>query len=408
MEILILGNGFDLAHGLETTYTDFLRFVESFTNLINNPTILNSGGLSNTEKPIYKYLDNLIFNKTKLCSELKQLLIDNIWIEYFSSRKSYINENWIDFESEISKVIRSLDSDMIESNGNRREITDEMYHLSNEFLREKYGKYTLEYQTASICLNGTSKSITFKEIRDRLQSDLYNLIRALEIYLSDYIEKKELTRKVKEIESLKPDHILSFNYTATYQNKYDGIYINKDKYDYIHGKTDVNHTLETNNMVLGIDEYLDNTRKANEIEFIHFKKYYQRILKETGSKYLDWLSEIEKQNYNYDERISELKEDKKRTRGMGNDGYLAKSNLEAVQKHPPIHNVYIFGHSLDVTDKDILKAFICCDHVHTTIYYHDDDTHARQIANLVKVIGPDELIKRTGGPSKTIDFIKQQ
>lgn len=32
----------------------------------------------------------------------------------------------------------------------------------------------------------------------------------------------------------------------------------------------------------------------------------------------------------------------------------------------------------------------------------------QQIANLVKVIGQDELIKRTGGSTKTIVFRKQQ
>lgn len=37
MDILILGNGFDLAHGLPTKYTDFLEFVETFVNLTTNP-----------------------------------------------------------------------------------------------------------------------------------------------------------------------------------------------------------------------------------------------------------------------------------------------------------------------------------------------------------------------------------
>lgn len=32
----------------------------------------------------------------------------------------------------------------------------------------------------------------------------------------------------------------------------------------------------------------------------------------------------------------------------------------------------------------------------------------KQIANLVKVIGQDELIKRTGGKTKTIEFKLQQ
>ncbi len=30
MNILVIGNGFDIAHGLPTTYKDFLKFIEKF------------------------------------------------------------------------------------------------------------------------------------------------------------------------------------------------------------------------------------------------------------------------------------------------------------------------------------------------------------------------------------------
>lgn len=73
-----------------------------------------------------------------------------------------------------------------------------------------------------------------------------------------------------------------------------------------------------------------------------------------------------------------------------------------------IHNLYIFGHSLDITDKDILKSLILNNNVHTMIFYHNEETHAKQIANLVKVIGQDELIRRTGGSTKTIEFKQQE
>ena len=56
------------------------------------------------------------------------------------------------------------------------------------------------------------------------------------------------------------------------------------------------------------------------------------------------------------------------------------------------HHVYIFGHSLDVTDKDILRDIILNDNVHITIFYHDKDAMGQQIANLVKVIGQGEKI----------------
>lgn len=112
MNILVIGNGFDLAHKLPTRYNDFIGFVERFLNIINTPQILQQGELKNTEKTVYKYIDHLIFNEQQLCKELEQLVKDNIWIEYFLQNPMYQKENWIDFENEISKVIQSLDQDM--------------------------------------------------------------------------------------------------------------------------------------------------------------------------------------------------------------------------------------------------------------------------------------------------------
>ena len=64
---------------------------------------------------------------------------------------------------------------------------------------------------------------------------------------------------------------------------------------------------------------------------------------------------------------------------------------------------------MDVTDKDILREFILNENVHTVIYYRNLDQKGQQIANLVKVIGQDELIKRTGGGSAgTIEFKQQK
>ncbi len=72
------------------------------------------------------------------------------------------------------------------------------------------------------------------------------------------------------------------------------------------------------------------------------------------------------------------------------------------------HKLYIFGHSLDVTDKDILRDLILNDNVYTIIFYYNRDDFGAKIANLVNVIGQDELIRRTGGSTKTIEFKLQQ
>lgn len=412
MEILVLGNGFDLAHKLPTQYRDFLHFVKVIKQMVNGVQLkaIDWGNINLDVKKLMN--DNLGNKRDNLYSQVdmwKDLVEENFWIDYFIQNESYIKENWIDFESEISKVIQDFDSDLYVSDSKRRNIKDEMVNLSNSFLRNRYEKYTLTGRSTDICIGQDNQSITYEEIRDNLYRDLQKLIRALEIYLVQYVEKLDVQENVPEIERLKPDHILSFNYTDTYKKFYDKDMIKKeDKYDFIHGKTDISHTIENCNLVLGIDEYLPKKRRDKEIEFVSFKKYYQRIYKETGSRFLNWIERIEAENKRYNKSITELKKELKENHGKGYDGLETRKNLQNIRENRPKHHIYIFGHSLDVTDKDILKSLICCDNVYTQIYYYNDTAHAQQVANLVKVIGEKELIKRTGGPSKTIEFIRQQ
>ena len=60
MNILIIGNGFDLAHGLPTKYNDFLKFIQAFKSITNNQQIMMSGGLNNIKIPMYEYMDRLL------------------------------------------------------------------------------------------------------------------------------------------------------------------------------------------------------------------------------------------------------------------------------------------------------------------------------------------------------------
>lgn len=362
MNILVIGNGFDLAHGLPTKYTDFLDWTKKMEDeYCKNPP--SKDDISN------------IFD----------FIIGNSWIEYFYQCDMHGSENWIDFECEIGNVIMSLDMDM----GNEG-IYSKVYELTNDFLAEKY-------------LVDEGEMYSFKDIRDVLIADLNELIRGFEIYLYDYIRKVEIKKISPDIKSLDIDHILSFNYTDTYERVYGKE--NIIEYDYIHGKADSNNTIESNNMVLGIDEYLPDDRKDKDVEFIAFKKFYQRIHKQTGCKYKEWVDEIKKEYMEYlknEERVRAAQDVSE------NFPFQKRISLLSQKEECPRHNLYIFGHSLDVTDKDILRDLILNDNVYTTIYYFSKDDLGTKIANLVKVIGQDELIKRTGGSTKTIEFKLQQ
>ena len=367
MNILVIGNGFDLAHGLPTRYDDFLNFVEEFieykvTNECNMRFLDYFKSLNETNINLYDQIDGLIE--------------DNRWLNYFLTlreNKVLLNKlTWIDFESEISKVIKTFDE-------YRKKLISEKVFENEQMRIDEHSfdvlHYILEKKEKIIQIDCLLSLENIRELKEELITDLNRLIRCLEIYLDDYVRKNyfDKLQKIKFIEALKIDKILTFNYTNTYEHVYGKSNIN---FDYIHGKADIKHNLNSCNLVLGIDEYLGENEKNSNIEFIQFKKFFQRIYKGTGCLYKDWI----------------------------------KFYTEQKGKTPKIPhelNLYFIGHSLDVTDKDILKELILFDEANTTIYYHNQEALGRMIANLVKVIGEDELIRRTGGSNACIKFVQQ-
>ena len=196
-------------------------------------------------------------------------------------------------------------------------------------------------------MSGKKKKIDFW--KQKLLEDLNKLTRALEIYLSDYISNFMLGNGLPDIKNLPYlDKILSFNYTCTYQRIYgEHPFL---EFDYVHGKADLRNDIQSTNMVLGIDEYLEGDARDKDLEFIEFKKFFQRIHKETGGLYEGWLEEIQSEK-----KIYEI-------------SAIVKEN-GIVKKHHRVvkyHKVFIFGHSLDITDKDILRKFILNENVKIT------------------------------------------
>ncbi len=427
MDILLIGNGFDLAHGLPTKYHDFLDFIRIVKDIvIFNKKCEKIKGESVNSKMKELLIDkrDTIYDQRKMWKELVE---DNLWINYFLDQEDHLKDHWIDFEKEISEVIKDLEKAM-----ENKVPNDLLYHLNinNRHLKPRITeKYYLSPEEVIVFQNLSSKGIiTYQMWKDRLLTDLHKLIRALEIYLTDFVEQMEIEEFSPDIWNIvadqRPDQttgrmvtfckVLNFNYTNTYLKVYLSRYKEKRTYenfskhiDYIHGKAQADNKMEANNMVLGIDEYLSKKKRNKYLFYIGFKKYFQRIHKQTGCKYKDWIDQIKKTDQERKERISILQRELKRNQGKEVEGYHTREELNKLKKAPK-HHLYIFGHSLDITDKDILKELILYENVNTTIFYPDQDELGRKISNLVEIIGQKELIRRTGGDVATIKFVPQK
>lgn len=138
----MIGNGFDIAHGLPTKYTDFLEFVKVIQDILNKKNI-NLVDWGNIDCQIKEIIEEDIKNeKNNLFAQGKtweNLLDDNFWIEYFLQNDMHGKENWIDFESEISGVIQSIHHNMHEEGKNLSIYDDIMGVFSNEFLECYFG-----------------------------------------------------------------------------------------------------------------------------------------------------------------------------------------------------------------------------------------------------------------------------
>lgn len=388
MNILIIGNGFDLEHGLPTRYEDFLKFISSIKRKIDDL----SGFISyaffqnspNINKNLKKYMAETYCpnGEHPELEMMKNLISKNVWVEYFIEKEEYDGKGWIDFESEISEVVRCLD--YMRKIRYKKELNNydlKAYEIEKKIiqiiitLKNTEPIHMIEGNRFKIDLQNISDDDYYEYVIKQLLEDLNNLTKCLEIYLTYCIGQDDIKYLSPDIEKLDIDKVLSFNYTDTYRKVYANDN-NKIEYDFIHGKVaekeDFNLSVEQNNMVLGIDEYLDSERRKNEIEFIGFKKYFQRIYKETSCKYKKWILEMNES-----------------------------------QSENEKNNIYIFGHSLDITDKDILKELIESENTVTTIFYYDKKVYYKQISNLVKVLEYDGLISRVQNVDKRIIF-KQQ
>lgn len=387
MNMLIIGNGFDLAHERPTTYADFLQFLYYILSakeylgdkaefeshlVIKSPTvrqyILSSFDTRKNPKSEY------VGNTNNAIQELYNCLDKNVWYEYFSAiwREDSINgKNWIDFEQEILEVINFFDHKIT----NKYEAISKLQGDSvNEKIKHFWSLFYVKIQQENV------QRCTWSDFIDKTYQDLQDLVRCLEIYLDDCVGKMPIQQFSPDIQKTKIDYVLNFNYTAIPTEVYPSL-INTHP---IHGCARTNRPAVKNNMILGVNEYWEGDDKNTHTNFNLYKKFVQRIIKETGIDY------------------------KRILRYMQSEDNKRKTVLEGKNSDSPyINHFYIFGHSLDVTDGDIFREIIKTDDADTTIFYKDKQQQANQIANLSKVLGQAKLLEYTFSISPTVIF-KQQ
>lgn len=277
--ILILGNGFDLSMGRKTSYSDFVEFA-------NNLFLEKEDDLQS-----FLNSNNIDIEKYK----------DNLFLRFINENKSILGENWSNLERMISQLAEAIDfyrlnPDSIYLSGKnalrvvyvdkfREEIVSQENSASKMFVAEIfYEKFTI------FGWDTLERRIAISKLNEFFINHLELLTNLLEIYLSyrDYIDFEvnqisPVETALDAITDISESYVISFNYTHTPNKLYN---ISLEKTHFIHGEIDLSRQKsEINTMVFGIEDKEIDVNSS----LIPYQKYYQRIVKETGSEYLDFL-----------------------------------------------------------------------------------------------------------------------
>ncbi len=340
--VLVIGNGFDIAHGLYTKYIDFYNFCNAIKKVINDKretAIREDIKEELLRSEFMKSTANIINNKKIVNDDILEKMINicknNYWLNCIKERNLSNDPHWCDIEGVIADEISKLA--YVANNFNERSHPFDENSKESSEITEMYYEVINQSETDNYKLS----IYIFKE---KLLSDLNDLTWMLEIYLSKFLNRKSKTYKF--FETLNIDYIINFNYTDTYNKLYK-----KDiPTHFIHGKIR-NNDKDAMNMVFGIGDRINE--EDNNYEFIEFQKYYQRIIYKTGNDYAKWLDNDE------------------------------------------IMNIFIFGHSVNEVDGDIIERLVTREHTNIYIYYYDQQALNSIVANLTRILGKDMIIDYT-------------
>ena len=362
--ILIMGNGFDIAMGRKTKYTDFIEFEKQL--------------FSNPDEELLEFLKakNISIEKYK----------DNLYLKFINENEETLGINWSNIELIISRLLDAI--------GYFKNNSDVLFESIYYFDTYKFDKvlldrsnYIAKYYVVKVIVgnfgqiefDNKEKELLIEELDKLFLNQLDLLIELLEIYLSylDYIDfdiqKFEANSTALDaISDLSNSSVLNFNYTNTSGYLFG---TSEEKTHFIHGRIDLDRTFNRiNTMVFGIEDKENNVNS----DLIPYQKYYQRVVKETGTKFEDFFKPV----YEY-------------------------LNVGIAKSFPK--NIIIFGHSVDPLDKEIFqKCFALAENgkydYRFVFTYFDEPAKRSIVKNLAIILGKEKLIELTG--KQKIVFIK--
>ena len=385
MDVLVLGNGFDLAHKLPTTYLCFLKTTGYITKLQNFDGLSigrifeslqnDCGDIANSYCTYKSVYDDYALDPKRL-KLLRKWCKSTEWWLYF---KKTFNKNvgWIDFEKEIAIVVNKIkdflyryykSTTSIDLSKKGSEIIKYFDFFIEQGIQEHMQifdstKVYYRYKSDYIIKHGNDQAdeIDKRKIAIDLFQSLTEFSEILslyfEVFVDEPLEKLKINKLISTVDAYREyPNVITYNYTNSLERLYD------NKAAHIHGSLG-------SKIILGINSNVDDDGGV-DLSFIDFKKYYQRVIFKTDLDYLSILTEM------------------KRVLLAGG-----------------IVTLSIIGHSLDYSDKDSLEELFDSSNK-INVYYHREDNLPEYVQKIIKIFGKakfDELRFY-----KNLQFFKQE
>jgi hypothetical protein len=449
MNILIVGNGFDLSHYLPTKYDHFMDVMKAIESKNTGEKVsdLSINSVSEwmrileqmfekrkeLEQPNYDMNFNELFScirdkwfidKTEELYLTEQIKISsqdvlklqyrlelNDWYQYFKNHVEEI-KTWIDFEQKIEEVLSTLANCIVEIGQVKR--TDELfeYFAHNQKDGHRINKRSFKilstfhfvalesYKANLPTVGGMSVANKMKE-RSNLNpkfchgASLENgfnpsgCLAYLYLQLEEFIEIFNLYLDLI-VNEFRPQVQLQID--AKEWNYPDLIF----SFNYTNTYARIHHSVkieylhgshgEFQNIVLGVSDLEHENLK--KLKAYGFTKYHQKLLKNTDYLFLEeYKNEVKDNIYQLN------KHENYPYSNIPSEQSRMKQIIESGQLDL---NFHIWGHSLDVSDRDyIFDLFSLNDemdrNVQITVYYFDKNAKFSLLNNLLAILGKDKV-----------------
>lgn len=271
-KLVIIGNGFDLAHGLKTSYNDFITwYLEQTLSTIGNHNFYYEDKIISYKFKYKGYQMNDLVEHSKLSlvdwflndngQNIEMLRLSSFFQRLLANKKTY---SWVDIETEFYKNLILVYNQCLNTENYAWKL-GEINTLNEdiEFLKNKLEEYL--------------KTINCKKNNQDINR----------LFQSDFCVGYHM-----EDEDNKLVHYLNFNYTNTienYINQYSNFQLN-----YIHGKLND----KTNPLIFGYgDEMDEHYKKIEDLNINNFLNNFKSFGYFKTEKYSNLLRFINAEPY---------------------------------------------------------------------------------------------------------------